>query len=276
MRTIAQGKLSERDIAGATEAARCVVETHHAVAAELRVGIELGAVDLFIAETLSRLRAKSCFLRYRASRLPPFPSHACLSVNDCVVHGTAATLGRPLQHGDLLKIDIGSIKNGWIGDAAWTYSIGEPTEEVARLMACGKECLRRGIETLTPGSRLIEWAKAVQQHAEDECGFYLVRGLGGHGYGKRLHESPWVSNTVPAYPSEWPDGQMDVSPGMLLAVEPMIAIGSPHTASKPKEWPMLSADGSMTVHYEADVLVTDAGPVDLTAELPSVEDIILR
>src|SRR5207244_10503738 len=118
---------------------------------------------------------------------PPFPSHACLSVNDCVVHGTAAYYAKPLGPGDLLKVDIGVTFEGWIGDAAWTYSFGRPDEEVRRLIACGKESLRLGISGLKPGAPFIEWARAVQGHVERQSGFHLIRGLGGHGYGRKLH-----------------------------------------------------------------------------------------
>ena len=267
---------SDDDVRRATEAARCVVETHRELAGFLRVGVELPAVDIFVGETLSKLGAKSCFLRYRVPRLPPFPSHACLSVNDCVVHGTAATLGRPLAEGDLLKVDVGVVKDGWIGDAAWSYAVGQPTDAVVKLMNAGKESLRRGIDALQPGNELIEWAKAVQQHVETECGFHLVRGLGGHGYGRKLHDSPWISNVVPAFPGEWPDARAIVTPGSFLAVEPMIAVSTPHTRSDDRAWPMYAADGSMTVHHEADVYISDDGPVNLTHGLFDLNDVVLR
>jgi methionyl aminopeptidase len=215
-------------------------------------------------------------LRYRVPKLPPFPNHACLSVNDCVVHGTSTSHREPMREGDLLKIDVGVLKDGWIGDAAWTYSFGEPGEEAAALMAAGKESLRLGIAALQPGAALIEWARAVQGHVEGECGLHLVRGLGGHGYGRRLHEAPWISNVVPTFPGEWPDALMELAPGMLMAVEPMLATGSPHTRSGKREWPMYAADGSLTVHYEADVLVTADGPRDLTAGLWEIDDVIVK
>ncbi len=267
---------TERDEEGAAEAARCVVETHRALAEFLRVGVTLAEVDVFVAETLSKLGSKSCFLRYRVPKLPPFPNHACLSVNDCVVHGTAGGHTEPMCSGDVLKIDIGVLKDGWIGDAAWTYCFGEPSEEAGRLMAAGKESLARGVAELKAGGVLLDYARAVQGHVEDECGFHLVRGLGGHGYGRRLHESPWISNVAPTFPGEWPDALMEIPVGLLVAVEPMLAVGSPHTRSAKRDWPMYSADGSLTVHYEADVLVTEDGPRDLTAGLAEIEDVITR
>ncbi len=268
--------LGADELAGLREAARCVVEVHRGLAGYLRVGMTLPEVDVFVAETLQKLGAKSCFFRYRVPKLPPFPSHACLSVNECVVHGTASSLGRPLRSGDVLKVDIGTLKDGWIGDAAWTYVFGEPTDEVAKICEAGKESLRRGVETLRVGNKLIEFARAVQGCAEGEYGMHLVRGLGGHGYGRRLHESPWISNTVPTYPGEWPDALMDVRPGMVMAVEPMLAVGTPETTSRRREWPIDSADGSMTVHYESDIVVHADGPEDMTAGLWDLPDVIDR
>lgn len=260
----------------AYEAAQRVVETHQRLSGFLRAGQTLAEVDRFVADTLRDLRCKSCFLGYRTGGLPPFPSHACLSVNDCVVHGTAGYRLEPLAEGDLLKVDIGVSYKGWIGDAAWTYSFGEPSEEVRRLMTCGKRSIELGVETLRPGAPLMDWAKTVQGHVEDECGFHLVRGLGGHGYGRSLHAPPFLSNTVPAFPGEWGDAGRRWEPGTLIAVEPMIAVGTGEVRQQRKQWPIWSADGSMTVHYEHDVLVTESGPRVLTSGLETVEDVIRR
>jgi methionyl aminopeptidase len=236
--------------------------------------VTLPEVDRFVAGTLAELRCKSCFLGYRVPKSPAFPSHACLSVNDCIVHGTAGYYVKPLATGDLLKIDIGVVFEGWIGDAAWTYSFGEPAPEAARLMACGKESLRRGIARLGPGVPYIEWARAVQGHVERECGFHLVRGLGGHGYGRKLHAPPFVSNTVPTYDGEWPDAYTPGRPGTLVALEPMVAVGTGRTVQKRNEWPIFTADGSLSVHYEHDVLIGEGGPVILTEGMEELKDII--
>lgn len=262
------------DVKLAAEAAQKVVETHRRLADWLRHGLTLAQIDTFVARTLDDLGCKSCFLRYRPGRIPPFPSHACLSVNECVVHGTAGYRREPLEAGDVLKIDIGVKYRGWIGDAAWTYSFGEPAPEVRRLMECGKESLRRGVEALHPDNTWLRWAEVVQGYVEGECGFHLVRGLGGHGYGRSLHAPPFISNTVPTAPGEWPDAGRPCWPGTLVAVEPMIAIGTGQYTQKPRQWPIFTADGSMSVHYEHDVLVTDDGPRVLTDGLQNVRDIV--
>lgn len=258
----------------AAAAAECVVETHRRLAAMLRPGLTLAEIDGFVARTLSDLNCKSCFLGYRPGRVPPFPSHACLSVNECVVHGTATYRSEPLVEGDVLKIDIGVNHHGWIGDAAWTYFMGEPDEPRLKLREAGKASIRAGIKALQPGAPLVDWARAVQACVEEEHGLHLVRGLGGHGYGKRMHESPWISNVVPTMPGEWGDATMKLAPGMLLAVEPMLALGTGATLPSGREWPIYIADGSLSAHYEHDVLITEDGPQVLTAGLEEIRDII--
>jgi methionyl aminopeptidase len=267
-------RIRPTDVDAALAAAQCVVETHRRVASHLGVGLTMAELDRFIGATLDELGCRSCFLGYKVPRTPAFPSHACLSVNDCIVHGTAGSHTAPLRAGDLVKVDIGVLHKGWIGDAAWTYSIGEPVSEVRRLMACGKESIRRGVETLHPRNRYLEWARVVQEYVEGACGFHLVRGLGGHGYGRKLHAAPFIANVMPSYPGEWPDALKHCEPGTLVAVEPMIAIGTGQTRQVRGQWPIHTADGSMAVHYEHDVLITEEGPRVLTEGLEDLPDVV--
>ncbi len=263
-----------RDIAGATAAAQCVVRTHERLVEFLRAGQTLAEVDRFVAETLSDLDCRSAFLRYKIPGHPPFPSHSCLSVNECIVHGTHLMSDHPLEPGDLFSIDIGVNHEGWIGDAAWTYAIEAADETGLKLMESGRESLRRGIEAMQPGKPLSDWARAVQSCVEKEYGFLLVRGLGGHGYGRKLHGPPFVSNVLPRYPGEWPDASKKFEPGMLIAVEPMIAVSTASITSNSREWPIFTADGSASVHYEADVLITEEGPRDLTEGMADLPDLV--
>ena len=267
---------SHADVDAAYTAAQKVVETHHRIAAFLHEGLTLAQIDRFVFQTLEELGCKSCFFKYRAGGLPPFPSQACLSVNDCVVHGTAAYRLEPLKAGDVLKIDIGVRYRGWMGDAAWTYVFGEMSPEIKKLTDSGKESLAKGIEELRPGNTWLEWAKTVQRVVEDEYGFHLIRGLGGHGYGKKLHTSPWISNVVPSHPNEWPDANKPIEPGALVAVAPMIGIGTGEITQGQRQWPIFTADGTNSVHYEHDVLVTSDGPRILTDGLQDVQDVITR
>lgn len=268
-------RISAADADLAYAAGQKVVQTHQRLSSWLRPGVTLAEIDKEVARTLDDLGCKSCFLGYKVPRSPAFPSHACLSLNDCVVHGTAGYLTRPIASGDLLKIDIGVSYRGWIGDAAWTYMIGEVSDECRRLAECGKESLKRGVAQLGPGRPYVEWAKAVQGYVEGECGFHLVRGLGGHGYGRKLHQAPFISNTVPYHPAEWPDALTPAAPGTLIAVEPMIAIGTPETRQRSREWPVFTADGSMSVHHEHDVLITEDSHRVLTEGLHELEDHIV-
>lgn len=265
---------AQREIDAARAAASCVVEVHHRLTDFLRTGQTLPEIDRFVAQTLSHLDCRSAFLRYSMKGHPPFPSHACLSPNRCVVHGTHDMTAAPIQPGDLLSVDIGVIHQGWIGDAAWTYAIESASEEARELMACGRECLRRGISVLTVGRPLIDWARTVQQYVESECGFHLIRGLGGHGYGRTLHGPPFISNVLPSRPGEWPDAMLPLKQGMLLAVEPMLAIGSSATTSNNRKWPIETADGSLAVHYEANILITEEGPCDLTEGMDELPEIV--
>jgi len=263
-----------RDIEGAATAAQHVLQTHLRVVEFLRAGQTLTDVDQFVAKTLSDLDCKSAFLRYRIPSHPPFPSHSCLSLNSCVVHGTHLMSDDPLVPGDILSLDIGVAHRGWIGDAAWTYAIEGTTDENLRLMRCGRESLRRGIAAMQPGRPLVDWARAVQDCVEKENGFSLVRGLGGHGYGRKLHGPPFISNVLPAHRGEWPDAFLTFTPGMLVAVEPMIAVGGPEIVSTARQWPIFTDDGSISVHYEADVLITEEGPRDLTEGMDQLPDIV--
>ena len=266
--------ISERDAERALAAAQKVVEVHRRLAEFVRVGKTLAQVDSFVASTLEDLGCRSCFLGYRMPRSPAFPSHACLSLNSCIVHGTAGYTSEPLAPGDLLSIDIGVRYEGWIGDAAWTYAMQERTDEAERLMQCGRDSIRLGIAELRPGNTLMEWARAVQQCVEQEYGFYLTRGLGGHGYGTALHAPPYISNVVPNYPGEWPEARVRCEAGMLVAVEPMIAVGTGAASSKARQWPVFTADGSLSVHYEHDVLITADGPRVLTEGLEDLPEVL--
>lgn len=263
-----------QDIDAAHAAAQCVVRTHHRLVEFLRAGQTLAEVDQFVAETLDDLDCRSAFLRYKIPGHPPFPSHSCLSVNDCIVHGTHLMHEEPLKPGDLFSVDIGVFHHGWVGDAAWTYAIEHASDLAQKLMASGRESLQRGVQAMRPGKPIVEWAKAVQQCVEVDYGFHLVRGLGGHGYGRKLHGPPFIANVVPRHPNEWPDAFKTFQPGMLLAVEPMIAVSTGAITSKPRQWPIFTADHSLSVHYEANVLITREGPRDLTEGMDALPDIV--
>lgn len=269
-------------------AAQVVVECHRRLTTFLKSGLTLAQIDTFVGEQIADQKAKSCFLGYspKRSKLPPFPSHACLSVNECVVHGWHGYLQRPMHEGDVLKIDIGVTHKGWIGDAGWTYVFGKPSKQVAKLMEAGKESLRRGVKQLVPGKTYLAWAREVQRCVEREHGFHLVRTMGGHGLIDNnkpwLHGPPYISNVEPANAREWPESMQPCEPGTLIAVEPMLAIGTGELAEKPakllpyERWPEYIADGSVSVHYEHDVLITEKGNRVLTEGMDELADIVMK
>ena len=266
--------INSKELDAAKLSAKHVVDIHYALTDFLRTGLTLSEIDSFVAQKLKKLKCKSAFFKYRIPGQPPFPSHSCLSVNDCVVHGTHAMTIAPLKPGDLISIDIGVTHQGWIGDAAWTWAIEHATDEHVNLMQAGKESLAAGVRAMQPNRPLMDFAKAVQAVAEEEYGFHLIRGLGGHGYGRTLHAPPFVSNVVPAHPSEWPDAWRSLEPGMLIAVEPMLAIGTGQIENERGTWPIYPADHSMSVHYEADVFISEDGPIDLTDGLQQLPNIV--
>lgn len=257
-------------------AAQCVVKTHRRLVEFIKPGVTLPQVDALVARTLEELGCHSAFLGYQVPDLPRFPSHACLSVNQCVVHGTAGYYPDALKHGDILKVDVGVFHRGWVGDAGWTYAVGGyPSEAAKRLMQVGKASLTRGIKQLRPGNTYGAWAHEVQTCVEREAGLHLIRGLGGHGYGKRLHEPPYISNVESTPFAPWREGAWPCEPGTLLAVEPMLAAGTTGATWQAKrKWPVFSKDGALTAHYEHDVLITKDGPRVLTEGMDDLPDVV--
>ncbi len=275
-------KLGPREIDMAYAAAQCVVEAHRRIVPTLRVGQTLAQIDAEVARVLESMGCQSCFHGYRVGRTPAFAGHACLSVNDCVVHGFPGAYEKPVREGDLLKIDIGVWKNGFVGDAGWTYCFkAYPSPEAKRLMDVGKESLRRGVATLAPGNTYMAWAREVQTCVEHEHKLHLVRGLGGHGIGMKkndrergLHLPPFVANVVPDTQRDWPEGWLPCEPGVLVAVEPMLALGTGETVQRGNPWPVYTRDGSLSSHYEHDVLITEKGPRVMTEGMESLPDLV--
>ena len=168
-------RISGKDIQAATLSAKHVVEIHEALTDFLTAGLTLPEIDSFVGEKLRSLKCKSAFYKYKIPGQSPFPSQSCLSVNDCVVHGTHTMAQAPLAAGDLVSIDIGVIHHGWIGDAAWTWGIESVTEENMKLMEAGRASLAAGVAAMQPNRPLMDFAKAVQGVAEGDFGFHLIQ-----------------------------------------------------------------------------------------------------
>ncbi|MEQ9374662.1 MAG: type I methionyl aminopeptidase [Imperialibacter sp.] len=184
-----------------------------------------------------------------------FPNSLCMSLNEQVVHGIPS--GKPLAEGDIISIDCGVLKNGYYGDQAYTFMVGEVSDEIKKLLRVTKECLKLGIEQATSSNRIGDISFAIQAHAEAN-GYGVVRELVGHGLGKKMHESPEVPNY----------GRRGSGPkikeGLVIAIEPMINMGTRRVKQLRDGWTIITADNRPSAHYEHDVAIVDGKPDVLT------------
>ncbi|MCC6442375.1 MAG: type I methionyl aminopeptidase [Armatimonadetes bacterium] len=185
-----------------------------------------------------------------------FPASICASVNDEVVHGIPSSR-RILKTGDIVGIDLGVYLNGFHADAAISVAVGEISPEAQKLMRVTRESLYKGLEMARPGNRLGDVSHAIQRHAEKH-GYGVVRELVGHGVGRELHEDPQIPNYGKA--GRGPR----LEPGMTLAIEPMINMGSPHIEVTPDQWTYVTKDRRLSAHFEHTVAITDKGNSILT------------
>ena len=189
----------------------------------------------------------------------PFPAALCASTNEEVVHGIPN--GRALQDGDIISVDCGVRIRGYCGDAAVTIAIGEVSPEVQQLLDVTRSMLELAVTYMKPGRRWSEVAKRMQKHAE-ECGFSVVREFVGHGIGQEMHEDPKVPNY---YDRQQAKHDFELRPGMLLAVEPMVNIGTADVEYKDDDcWTVVTRDGRWAAHFEHTIAVTDNGSDVLT------------
>jgi methionyl aminopeptidase len=238
------------EIAKMRRAGRVVAEMHEATRAAAKPGVTTAELDAVAREVLARRGARSNFLHYRG-----YPAVICTSPNDVIVHGIPGDY--VLEEGDILSIDCGAIVEGYHGDAAFTMPIGEVSEQAARLIEATERGLWAGIDQLRNGTRLHEVGRAVQEVAEG-AGFSVVREYVGHAIGTAMHEEPQV-------PNYWPgNGGPMLKEGMVFAVEPMVNAGGAGTRLLEDGWSVVTADGSLSAHFEHTIAVTDDGPEVLT------------
>ena len=231
-------------------AGQVVAEMHQATREAARPGVTTAHLDAVAREVLDRRGARSNFLNYRG-----FPAVICTSPNDMIVHGIPGSY--VLRDGDIISIDCGAIVEGYHGDAAFTMGVGDISDEARRLLQVTERSLWAGIDQLRPGNRLHEVGRAVQQVAE-QAGFSVVREYVGHAIGTAMHEEPQV-------PNYWPGNAGPLlKPGMVFAVEPMVNAGEPATVTLEDGWSVVTADGSLSAHFEHTIAVTDDGPEVLT------------
>ncbi len=233
------------------EAGRIVAAMLAACRAAVRPGVTTGELDRIAAEVLRRHKATSSFLGYYG-----YPATICTSVNDEIVHGIPGK--RKLREGDIIGIDAGAIVEGWHADAAITVPVGRVSPEAAKLIAVTEEALVRGIAAAQVGKRLGDIGAAVQRWAEGQ-GLTVVRNYVGHGIGRAMHEEPQVPNYGQ------PERGLQIKEGLCIAVEPMVNVGGPETRTLEDRWTVVTADGSLSAHFEHSLWCTPQGPVVLTA-----------
>lgn len=250
---------SEEEIELMRESAQLVGKTLAAVAEAIRPGVTTLALDA-IAETFIRDHgATPGFKGYG-----DFPNTLCASRNEAVVHGIPNA--EELQEGDILSLDCGVLKNGFYGDSAYTFAIGEISGELSKLLKVTKECLDLAIRQCVVGKRIGDIGFACQTHAESN-GFGVVRELVGHGLGKELHEAP----EVPNYGRRGNGPRL--SEGMVLAVEPMINLGRKEVVQAEDGWTIVTADGRPSAHFEHDVVVRK-GQAEVLSSFAPIEEVL--
>ena len=225
------------------KSALLVSKTLTEVAKLLKPGITTISIDQMIGEFIRDNKAIPSFLNYQGT----YPFNSCISVNDVVVHGFPNNT--QLKEGDIVSIDIGVILNGWHGDHAYTFAIGDPGKEVMQLIKVTKEALYKGIEKAVAGNRIGDISHAIQEHTERKHGYGIVRELVGHGLGESMHEDPQVPN----YGKKGNGSKL--KQGLVLAIEPMINLGKKEVYTESDGWTVRTKDGKPSVHFEHDVAV---------------------
>jgi methionyl aminopeptidase len=228
------------------EAAQIVSRTLGLIAAEVKPGVTPLYLDKMAEEYIRSQNAKPGFLGMYG-----FPNTLCISINEQVVHGIPTN--RKLNEGDIISVDCGALFEGFYGDHAYTFEVGEVAPEVRKLLQVTKECLDLGIEQARVGNRIEDIGWAIQQHAEKH-GYGVVRDLVGHGLGRTMHEDPQVPNY-----GRRGHGKKILN-GLTIAIEPMINMGTEKVLTLSDEWTIVTADGLPSAHFEHDVAVVNGKP----------------
>ena len=243
---------AQREIEQMAEAGAVVARTLDLLREHMRPGITTGELDRLADEFIRSQGGVPTFEGYRG-----YPASICASPNDMIVHGIPGQY--ELAEGDILSVDVGVTLGGYVADSAWTFPVGEISEDTERLLQACEAALYAGIDQARPGNHVGDISAAVQRTTE-AAGFGVVRSLVGHGVGRNMHEEPQIPNY-----GEAGRGPL-LQEGMTLAIEPMINVGSPEIVLADDKWSILTADGSLSAHFEHTVAVTEEGPRVLTAE----------
>jgi methionyl aminopeptidase len=247
---------NEDEIRSMDEAGQVVAIIHARIERALAPGVTTADLDAIARDTLVESGAVSSFLGYHG-----FPGHICASVNDEIVHGIPGN--RRLSEGDIISIDVGAILAGYHGDSAWTYGVGEISDMARALLRDTEEALNLAVEAAVSGNRLGAIGHAVESFARTR-GRGVVRNYGGHGIGRQMHEDPHVPNVGR------PDRGIVLRSGLTLAIEPMLTLGSEDTRTLADGWTVVTADGSLSAHFEHTVAVGPSRGRVLTRRLAPV------
>ncbi|RKX73597.1 MAG: type I methionyl aminopeptidase [Candidatus Cloacimonadota bacterium] len=246
---------NNQEIEKMREANRIVGKLLHKIGSIVKPGVSTLDLDNFAEQLIRSEGGRPAFKGYSVPGLPPFPAALCTSVNSGVVHGIPSKT-EILQEGDIIGIDVGVYKDGFYGDAARTYRVGQISSEAEQLLQVTMEALDRGMAQARVGARVGDISYAIGSYVLDQ-GYFVADNLTGHGIGRRLHEDPVIPN--------W--GAKGKGPrlgkGMTLAIEPMVNIGTNRVIEK--GWEFFVEDGSLSAHYENTVLITESDPEILTA-----------
>nr|WP_235276678.1 type I methionyl aminopeptidase [Methylacidiphilum kamchatkense] len=246
-----------KEIEAMRRSCRVVTEIIEKIRPILAPGITTEEVDKYAAHLIASYGAKSAFLGYRG-----FPGNICISINEEVVHGIGGK--RKIQYGDLVKLDVGIILDGWIGDTAKTYPVGTVDVEDLRLIEVTNKALMLGIAQAQEGNRIGDISSAIERYVLEQ-GYQVVKEFVGHGVGRKLHEKPHVPNF--GKPGQGPK----LKAGMIIAIEPMVNKGSGKVLMMPDGWTAVTEDGQRSAHFEHTVLITKNGPEILTLTEDNVE-----
>jgi methionyl aminopeptidase len=242
---------SDREIEIMRQAGRVVATVLDILSRRLKAGMKTKELDIIAAEEVARLGAKPSFKGYHG-----FPANLCVSVNDEIVHGIPGE--RTLRQGDIVSLDLGAIYKGFQGDSAVTVGVGKISPKAEELVRATEGALEVGIAAARPGARLGDVSAAIQNYAESR-GYSVVREYTGHGIGRQMHEEPQIPNF----------GLAGTGPllekGMALALEPMVNVGDWHTKVGDDKWTVLTADGSLSAHFEHTIVITGGQAEVLTA-----------
>ena len=233
-----------------------VADTLELIGEQLRPGVTTAELDALADEHIRSRGAVPTFKGYRG-----YPASICVSPNEMIVHGIPGPYR--LEEGDIVSVDVGVTLDGFVADSAFTFPVGEISSDAERLLETGQAALAAAIEQARAGNHLSDISHAVQQVTED-AGFSVVKALVGHGVGRTMHEDPQIPNFGP--PGRGPT----LAPGMTLAIEPMINAGSSEILMLDDRWSIVTADGTLSAHFEHTVAVTDDEPRILTQGLSGV------